>query len=228
MSKITDMARKWAEDDKVIDTKGFLRSMEMLDNKHKIYYIMGKSASGKDTVYREILKRMDSLRPILMHTTRPMRKDEADGVQYAFDTDSAFRMMLANNYIAEYRRYAVSGSDVDWIYFTPISELDTLEGSRIGIGTLESYDQLYPKYGNKLVPIYIYVDDTTRFLRAVERELHESKPNPSELCRRFLADEQDYSELNLQNAGLCVRFENTNLTECVDAICKYIQHMEER
>ena len=51
---------------------------------HKIYYIMGKSSSGKDSVFKEIRKRMPELRSITLYTTRPIREDEINGREYHF------------------------------------------------------------------------------------------------------------------------------------------------
>ena len=49
-----------------------------------IYYIMGKSACGKDTVYRKVREDYPELAPIVLYTTRPMRAGEQDGVTYHF------------------------------------------------------------------------------------------------------------------------------------------------
>ena len=48
----------------------------------KIYYIMGKSSSGKDTLYKELLQRLPELKPLILYTTRPMREGERNGVEY--------------------------------------------------------------------------------------------------------------------------------------------------
>ena len=50
----------------------------------RIYYLLGKSATGKDTLYKEILKRRPKLRTVTMYTTRPIREGETDGVEYYF------------------------------------------------------------------------------------------------------------------------------------------------
>lgn len=49
----------------------------------KIVYLMGKSSSGKDTVFKELMKEgtMD-LRTIVPYTTRPIRAGEENGVEY--------------------------------------------------------------------------------------------------------------------------------------------------
>ena len=51
----------------------------------KIVYLMGKSSSGKDTIFKELMKEgtMD-LRTIVPYTTRPIRAGEENGVEYFF------------------------------------------------------------------------------------------------------------------------------------------------
>ena len=46
----------------------------------KIFYIMGKSSSGKDTIYKKIREKLPQLRRITPYTTRPIREGETDGV----------------------------------------------------------------------------------------------------------------------------------------------------
>ena len=53
----------------------------------KIYYMMGKSSSGKDTIYKDIRKDLPELKTLTLYTTRPMREGEKDGVEYYFVTD---------------------------------------------------------------------------------------------------------------------------------------------
>ena len=53
-----------------------------------IYCLMGKSASGKDTIYNRLLamERLH-LRRVVPYTTRPMRSGETDGQTYVFCTE---------------------------------------------------------------------------------------------------------------------------------------------
>ena len=55
----------------------------------RIYYMMGKSASGKDTLYKLLLNRMPELKKVVIHTTRPKREGEREGVEYFFDSQEA-------------------------------------------------------------------------------------------------------------------------------------------
>ena len=91
------------------------------------------------------------------------------------------------------------------------------------IGTVESYRKLKEYYGEAyLVPIYIEVDDGVRLQRALERERSQAEPKYAEMCRRFLADEEDFSEENLERAGITKRFQNTDLDQVTQEIASYM------
>ena len=67
------------------------------------------------------------------------------------------------------------------------------------------------------------MDDGVRLSRALERERREKEPRYAEMCRRFLADSEDFSEENLRQAGIGRRFENTDLESCLEEIRAYIR-----
>ena len=49
----------------------------------KIYYLMGKSASGKDHIYENLIQETAlDLKPFVLYTTRPIRSGEQDGREY--------------------------------------------------------------------------------------------------------------------------------------------------
>lgn len=189
----------------------------------RIYYIMGKSATGKDTVYKELLKRRPDLKKIVPCTTRPIREGETDGVEYHFMTVEELEKNLRAGKVIELRTYqTVAGP---WNYFTmDDGQFDLLETSRyLMIGTLESYEKMRQYFGAQaLVPIYIEVPDGIRLRRALEREDAQKNPNYREVCRRYLADEADFSEENLRMAGIEKRFGNLDLGQCLYEIEKEI------
>ena len=65
---------------------------------NEIVFIMGKSASGKDRIYRELSEdKALGLNKITMYTTRPLRSGEAEGREYHFvDDDTAKRLENEN------------------------------------------------------------------------------------------------------------------------------------
>lgn len=189
----------------------------------KLFVIMGKSATGKDSIYHEIVKRCPQLREIITYTTRPMREGETYGKEYYFVTKEEMYEMRENGKIIECREYdTVLGS---WFYFTADDgQLDFDKGDYILISTLEGYEKLQAAFGiGSIVPVYIEVDDLERLERAVRRERSQVSPCAPELCRRFLADEEDFSEERLQMAGIEMRIVNEDLETAVENVEKLIR-----
>ena len=89
------------------------------------------------------------------------------------------------------------------------------------IGTLESYEKMCTYFeAGKMVPVSLEVPDGIRLLRAVKREENQKKPNYREVCRRYLADEKDFSEENLERLGITKRYQNTDMEICVEEILR--------
>lgn len=188
-----------------------------------IFYIMGKSSSGKDTLYHEILRKKP-LKIYTMYTTRPMRVSEVQGRQYNFVSDEAFEQFKADQKVIEARTYqTVNGP---WTYFTvDDGSFDTGEDILM-IGTPEAYISMKSHFGGeRLIPIYIECDDGDRLQRALDREKKSSRPDYKEMCRRFLADAEDFSEDRLKEAGITKRFNNLDINRCRDDIIRYIESL---
>ena len=189
----------------------------------KIFYVMGKSSSGKDTIFKKLQEYLPELKTIVLYTTRPIREGEKDGVEYYFVGEKVLEAFQREGKIIELRSYdTVHGK---WNYFTAADDQIKLEiDSYIVIGTLVSYEKMREYFGEEnLVPIYIEVEDGERLFRALERERRQENPKYAELCRRFLADTEDFSEKNLEKQGIDRRFYNENVENCVDEIVLYIK-----
>lgn len=187
----------------------------------RIYYLLGKSATGKDTLYKEILKRRPELRTVTMYTTRPIREGETDGVEYFFTGREELERQLASGKVIESRTYQTIAGP--WTYYTvDDGQFDVADDeSCLMIGTLESYEKMCAYFeAGKMVPVYIEVPDGIRLLRAVKREENQKKPNYREVCRRYLADEKDFSEENLERLGITKRYQNTDMEMCVEEILR--------
>lgn len=189
----------------------------------KIYCLMGKSASGKDTIYKMLLSDDKlGLRKIVPYTTRPIRENEKDGVQYFFTDEAGLKKMQSEGKVIELRSYnTVHGI---WHYFTADDhQIDIENGDYMVIGTPEAYIKLKEYFGKDVVcPIYIELDDGIRLERALKRERTQEQPKYEEMCRRFLADSKDFSEENLKKAEIFTRFSNDNLEKCVEQIKAFI------
>ena len=191
----------------------------------KLFYMIGKSSTGKDTIYREVISRSDlDLNPLVMYTTRPIREGETDGKEYHFVDENVLKELEKEGRVIEKRAYhTIHGI---WTYFTVDDEhADLNRKDYLAIGTLESYAQIRNYYGEKLVvPVYIQVEDGLRLERALKREKQQPVPKYEELCRRFLADQADYAEEKLAKAGIDRRFSNDkDIMSCVEEVAAFIR-----
>lgn len=190
----------------------------------KIVYLMGKSSTGKDTIYQRILQNnVFGLKRFVPYTTRPIRSNEKNGVEYFFTDEEGFKRLKEENRIIEDRAYNTFHGL--WRYFTVNDEqLDLGNNNYIYIGTLESYVNTKKYFGEeKVLPVLIELDDGIRLERALNREKRQENPKYEEMCRRFLADSADFSEEKVKEAGIERRFYNQDLEECLREIQEYLK-----
>ncbi len=193
----------------------------------KIFCIIGKSSTGKDTIYRFLLEQKElKLKKIVTYTTRPMRAGEQDGVEYFFCDDKRAEELEAAGKVIELRAYhTIYGV---WKYFTvDDGQVDFGKESSIVTSTVEQYLKLREYYGKEnVVPIYIEVEDGERLERAIARERQQVTPKYEEMCRRFLADAADFSEEKLKEAQITRRFVNDSLEGVEKEIVSYIKEQQ--
>lgn len=178
----------------------------------RIFCLVGKSGSGKDTLYARISERHPELVPVIPHTTRPRRTGEVEGQNYRFVTEEQLRQYEARGQVVEKREYhTVQGL---WTYFTLRFPLDR---DRLLITTLEGAKALMDAYGTQAVRVvYLHVDDHTRLLRCINREEGQESPDYAEVCRRFLADQSDFASGRLaQFPNLCSIDTGAGVEDCL-------------
>ena len=189
----------------------------------KIVYLLGRSSSGKDTIYKKIMEQKEiAFHTVVLYTTRPIRDGETEGVEYHFTDEEGFQKLKQAGKVIEDRTYnTIQGL---WRYFTVLEgELSLDKYDYLMIGTLESYTKTKEYLGqDKLVPILIDLDDGERLQRALDRERTQEVPQYEEMCRRYLADVQDFSEKKIAEAGIERRFINDDLERCFAEIMTYL------
>lgn len=189
-----------------------------------IFYLMGKSASGKDTVYSRLKEEFPQFKTVTLYTTRPIREGEAEGREYYFTAEEGLRDLQSAGKVIELREYnTIHGV---WKYFTvDDGQFDLEQYNYLMIGTLESYEKMKKYFGEAvLIPVYVEVDDGQRLMRALKREMQQREPKYAELCRRFLADAEDFSEEKLVEIGADNRYLNEDLEDCLRKISERIQN----
>lgn len=190
---------------------------------NRIFVLMGKSASGKDSVFRELTENKEKvIRTVIPYTTRPLREGEKDGVEYRFSSEEEFEKLKNSGKIIEDRSYnTVKGL---WRYFTVDDGSFDSGEDIILIGTVDTFLSIKEYFAGRkeVIPLYIECDDGERLIRAVMREKKRENPDYRELCRRFLADDEDFSEERLRDAGIRIRIENKDLSNCAEEVRKHI------
>lgn len=191
-----------------------------------LYVLMGKSATGKDSIYKKLLENHElGLKEVVLYTTRPMRKRETDGVEYHFVTENELGKLRNAGKVIEERCF--NTIDGPWYYFTVNDgKMDLAGGDYICINTLSGFNQMKAYLGaDKVKPIYIEISDIEILKRAINREEKQTEPNVAEVCRRFLADNSDFSEENLKLSGVNAksRFTNDDIDSCTEKITAFIK-----
>ena len=198
----------------------------------KIYCLMGKSASGKDHIFEALLQderlRGLKLERLVIYTTRPKRTKEEDGVAYHFTDEEGMKRLEEQGRVIEKRCYdTVMGP---WYYFTADDgTIDLSAHSYLVIGTPEAYRKLRKYFGpEKTEALYVETDDGIRLERALRRERSQAAPQYEEMCRRFLADQKDFSGKKLKQAGIERTFpNNSSLDECISGIVSFLLDNEQ-
>ncbi len=181
----------------------------------KIFCLMGKSAAGKDTIFKRLQADFPHIKSVIMYTTRPIREHEKNGQEYFFVDREERKRLEEEGKVIECRTYQTTAGP--WDYFTvDDGQIDLKKSDYLMLGTLESYEKMRSYFGKEaLYPLYIELDDGLRLLRAIEREKEQPHPDYREICRRFLADDRDFSEENLKRLGISHRYCNNDLSVCL-------------
>lgn len=159
----------------------------------RIYYIIGKSCSGKTTIYNKLISDKDlNLNPIITYTTRPIRTGEKDGVEYHFIDDAKANKLVNSGKVIEERSYITEYGR--WRYMTVDDGQFNKDKKYIGIGTVYSYNSMYNVFGDSMIPIVLISSAETILKRAVSRLDENDYKGYKEICRRYLEDATDYGE----------------------------------
>ena len=155
-------------------------------NKYKIIALFGESGAGKDTIQNWLVSNFPKeAHKIISCTTRPPRDYEINGQDYYFIDTEFFAQKILNGSMLEATTFN------NWGYGTPI---DSLEEDKINIGVfnITGIDCLLQDPRLEVTTIYVRVSDKERLIRILNRE---ENPNCEEICRRFLADRKDFSDI---------------------------------
>lgn len=188
----------------------------MLELGRKIVFFIGPSSSGKDTFFAKTLSLYEVCSIVLL-TTRPPRPGEVDGREYYFITNEKMDFLDINNELIERRDYNTMNGK--WSYATSKGAIDLENYNYLTPNTWVAYQKFLEVYSKEcLIPIYFQLDKGIRLQRALDRERQSTKSDYAEMCRRFLADEQDFTDDMITLYKPFIIDNNGNMKETMEQI----------
>jgi guanylate kinase len=166
------------------------------------------SASGKSTVER-ILEQKGYNR-VISCTTRPIRENEIEDVDYHYVTDEEFKKLADSNDLLENTQYR------EWHYGIRKSDIDF---SKDNICVIEpnGYRQIKQQLGEQVIGVYLKVEDKERLLRSLHREVF---PDCNEIVRRFISDKELFKGIEDE---VDIVIDNWYTYETVDKIVQFVK-----
>lgn len=152
--------------------------------------IIGKSGSGKDTMKKLLVE--SGLKEAVFHTTRKIRKNEQDGIDYHFINDEVYKDLLKRNFFLQSKAF---GEDLhlqsktfrkQWYYGLSYNEA---ESATLFVANIFSAEKIIERFGREnCFIIELFCPILERCKRLVERG-----DDLAEIERRICTDYLDFS-----------------------------------
>ena len=142
---------------------------------HSKIVLVGPGASGKDFLRKKFQTR--GFKFGVSCTTRPIREEEEEGVDYYYLSDQEFKDQIESGKMLEYQEFN------NWYY--GISK-DEFEACDVLILNAEAVEKLPEEYRNRCFVIYTDIDHDIRLERLRSRKDFD---NPE---RRIMEDEKQF------------------------------------
>ena len=156
-------------------------------DKIKLLALFGESSAGKDSIQCWLERKLKNIHGMVSYTTRPPRDYEIEGREYHFISQEEFEKLIVENKMLEHTCFN------NWYYGTCIDELQK-DKVNVGVFNPQGIQSLLTHSDTiDILPVWIQAGEKKRLLRSLNRE---QNPNCTEICRRFLADQKDFSNIN--------------------------------
>lgn len=156
----------------------------------KIIVLLGASATGKDTVAKHISEKYN-IPMAISYTTRPMRSNETQGVEYYFISDDEMHEKFKNGEVIEHTSYYIQSEDVSYTYANVVGEFEKGDYILTILNPHGLYQFNKSQYKDNLVSIMLNCDARVRLIRSLNRD---ENVNVKEVLDREIRDELDFIE----------------------------------
>ena len=173
--------------------------------------LLGKSASGKDTVVNNLIHNYYGYEKIITWTTRPMRPGEKQDLTYHCTDDEDFEEKIEEGFFAEWKKYnSVFGT---WYYGTAVQDITNNPNNKIIILTPSGYEDIKEYINNEEI-LSVYLDSS---LRTLYKRLKFRGDNPKEIKRRLLHDIKDFKGIK-NKVNVVIKNNTRDLDELTELI----------
>jgi guanylate kinase len=182
----------------------------MKNNEHVLLCVMGRTASGKDSLVNKLCERT-GLTQIISYTTRERRTDEGD--THIFVTTEDYEIMKANGEVAAYTEIA---ENLYWTTVNQLYENDVYIIDPIGVEVLKKLN--LPNL--RLVTVYINTPDELR----EDRAFHLRKDDKEKFRIRNLSERSQFRNM-LKDANFDYAVSNIEFPKAF-SVLKWIASVE--
>lgn len=195
-----------------------------MNNKKILFYLSGRSGSGKDSIIKRLLRQNPNIKLLVPYTTREMRVGEREGVEYFFMNNDKFLQLEKEGKLLDHKIYHVFNSkeepvDNHYGYPKPIDSISIITGPWDAYTDIRKNNPDTSEF--KLVPIFVTPEHEYELLyRVIKREARNKPPKFKEVARRFCADQEVYPKINemIQLIGEDHVIININLNASVEKV----------
>ena len=178
--------------------------------------LSGVAGAGKDTIKKELIKRMENVESLPSYTSRPIREGDVEGGTYHFVSREEFEKMVENQ---EFYEYDIHHNQ----YYGTSRKLlnDKIKSGKIIVKDIDvnGTEHLKELLGNdtKVVTIFLRVPKEELKHRLENRI---DKPSPQEIILRLNRFDYEESRINLYDYVL----KNNDLEKTVQIIMTIIEN----
>ncbi len=178
--------------------------------------LSGVAGAGKDTIKKELIKRMENVESLPSYTSRPIREGDVEGGTYHFISREEFEKMIENQ---EFYEYDIHHNQ----YYGTSRKLlnDKIKSGKIIVKDIDvnGTEHLKELLGNdtKVVTIFLRVPKEELKHRLENRV---DKPSPQEIKLRLNRFDYEESRINMYDYVL----RNNDLEKTVQIIMTIIEN----
>lgn len=180
--------------------------------------LSGVAGAGKDTIKRELIKRMKNVESLPSYTSRAKREGDVEGETYIFVTKSEFEKMIENNELYEYDIHHDNYYGTSRKLLNEKIEKGKIIVKDIDVNGTENLKNLL-KQDTKIITIFLRVPKQELKRRLEERV---DKPSPQEVILRLNRFDYEESKISLYDYVL----KNDDLEKTVQIIMTIIENEE--